>query len=119
MRIRLPVWKINLLISIFIAVFGNFTFWGSIFTRVSFTKEPLIAIGLFIILVALINLLLTFVSFKPVFKIIASIVLIASASAAYFMDNYAVMIDKEMIRNVFATDFQEANELFTRPLGEF
>lgn len=113
MKIRLPVWKITLLISIFIAVFGNITFWGSIFTRVSFTKEPLIAIGLFIILVALINLLLTFVSFKPVFKIIASFVLIASASAAYFMDNYAVMIDKEMIRNVFATDFQEANELLS------
>ena len=113
MKIQLPVWKLTLLISIFIAIFGNFTFWGSIFKRVSFTEEPLIAIGLFIILVALINFLLTFVSFKPIFKIVTSIVLIASASAAYFMDNYAVMIDKEMIRNVFATDFQEANELIS------
>ena len=113
MKIQLPVWKLTLLISLFIAVFGNFTFWESILKRVSFTEEPLIAIGLFIILVALINLLLTFVSFKPIFKTIASIVLIASASAAYFMDNYAVMIDKEMIRNVFATDFQEANELIS------
>ena len=113
MKIQLPVWKITLLISLLIAVFGNFTFWGSIFKRVSFTEEPLIAIGLFIVLVSLVNLLLTFVSFKPIFKIIASIILIASASAAYFMDNYAVMIDKEMIRNVFATDFQEANELIS------
>ena len=70
-------------------------------------------ISFFLVIFALINLLLTLVSFKPVFKLVTVLVLLISASAAYFMDNYAVMIDKGMLRNVFATNVNEANELFS------
>jgi lipid A ethanolaminephosphotransferase len=36
-----------------------------------------------------------------------------SAAAAYYMDRYAVYFDRAMIRNVFATDYQEAKELLS------
>lgn len=61
----------------------------------------------------IINLLLTLVSFKPVFKIATSLLILASACAAYFMDTYQIMIDKGMIQNVFGTDFEETRELLS------
>ncbi len=113
MKSSITLWKVTLLISLFITIFGNFSFWSHLTNRLSPIDEPLILIGFFIILLALTNLLFTLVSFKPVFKLIAIIVLLTSASAAYFMDNYAVMIDKTMIRNVLATDFHETKELMS------
>lgn len=113
MNLSLPTWKITLLISFFIAIFNNVSFWDSLTAIVSIKKEPLLIVSFFIIMVMLINLLLTLISFKPFFKILIITLLITSASAAYFMDNYAIMIDKSMIRNILATDINEANELFS------
>jgi len=113
MKPSISLWKITLLISLFITLFGNFSFWSQLTDRISVIDEPLILIGFFIIVLALTNLLLTLVSFKPIFKFVAIVVLLTSASAAYFMDNYAVMIDKHMIRNVLATDFHETKELIS------
>ncbi len=113
MNKTLSVWKITLIISVFISIFANFSFWQNMLGRLSITEEPLLLLSFFIILVALINLLLTLFSFKPFFKITIVILLIATASAAYFMDNYAVMIDDDMIRNVLGTDVNETMELFS------
>ena len=113
LNLNLSTWKITLIISIFITIFGNFSFWRGMSEAVTFKQEPFLFISFFLVIFALINLLLTLVSFKPVFKLITVLVLLISASAAYFMDNYAVMIDKGMLRNVFATNVNEANELFS------
>lgn len=42
-----------------------------------------------------------------------SVLLVASAAAAYYMREYAVVIDPAMIRNVLATDQHEARELLS------
>ena len=113
---KLPTWKITLLVSLFLTLFVNVSFWSKILTLQPLLESPLIGLSFFVILIALFNILLTLVSFRPIFKFVAIIVLLCSASAAYFMDNYAVMIDKSMIRNIFATDMHEATELFSLKL---
>jgi len=113
MKIKLSIWKVTLAISLFISVFDNFSFWKGIQKTSSFTSSPLLFISFFIIILMLINLLLTLVSFKPIFKIVASILLLVSAFAAYFMDNYSVMIDKGMIQNVLLTNVNEASDFLS------
>ena len=113
MKIQLPVWKVTLLIALFLTVLGNFSFWGNVFSKVDIAEEPFLYITLFLILISTTHIFLTLISFKPIFKVVASLILITSAFAAYFMDNYAIMIDKGMIRNVMVTDVTEATELFS------
>jgi lipid A ethanolaminephosphotransferase len=113
MKRTFAVWEITLLMSIFISIFANISFWQKMIHLISIRQEPLLLLSFFIILIALINLLLTLLSFKPVFKISLALFLVISATAAYFIDNYAVMIDDDMVRNVLVTDFSEAEELFS------
>ena len=58
-------------------------------------------------------LLLLAVSLKPVLRIIVAIVLPVTAAASYFMNEYGVVIDANMVRNVFETDTREAGDLIT------
>lgn len=113
MKIQLPVWKVTVLVSLFLTFMGNFSFWGYVFSKVDIKAEPYLYISLFLILVTTAHIFLTLVSFKPIFKVATSLIFITSAFAAYFMDNYAIMIDKGMIRNAMLTDFTEATELFS------
>jgi len=113
MKIQLPVWKVTVLVSLFFTFMGNFSFWGYVFSKVDIKAEPYLYISLFLILVTTAHIFLTLVSFKPIFKVATSLIFITSAFAAYFMDNYGIMIDKGMIRNAMLTDFTEATELFS------
>ena len=112
MKIQLPVWKVTVLVSLFLTLLGNVSFWKHVVSKVELTTEPFLYISLFLILLTTTHIFLTLISFKPIFKVATSIILIASAFAAYFMDNYAIMIDKGMIRNAMLTDVTEATELF-------
>lgn len=47
---------------------------------------------------------------RPVLR---RVLLVATASAAYFASTYAVYLDPSMVRNVIRTDTQEARELLT------
>lgn len=44
-------------------------------------------------------------------KPLLTVLLMASAAAAYYMDRYGVYFDRAMLRNVFATNVKEAGEL--------
>ena len=44
-------------------------------------------------------------------KPLLSVLLLGSAAASYYMDRYGVYLDRTMVRNVLATDYQEAREL--------
>lgn len=50
---------------------------------------------------------------KPLIIILIIILLLLSSSANFFMYNYGVYIDADMIRNVFETNQREALDLFT------
>ncbi|WP_240674257.1 phosphoethanolamine transferase [Crenobacter cavernae] len=63
-------------------------------------------------LILIFNILVSLLSWPYLTKPIAVILLVLSASLAYFMHKYGVMIDVDMIRNVAETDPAEATELF-------
>jgi lipid A ethanolaminephosphotransferase len=71
----------------------------------------------FLILGALLVLLLTAISWRPAFKPALSVLLLTSAATAYFMNQYQVVIDGDMISNVFATDGREVLDLLTPKLA--
>ncbi len=66
-----------------------------------------------LMLLAAFNLLLTLMAFRWVFKPLLSLLLLSGAGAAYFMSQYGVMIDKEMLRNIVQTNPTEALDLFS------
>jgi lipid A ethanolaminephosphotransferase len=54
---------------------------------------------------------------RRVMRPLLSVLIVASAAAAYFMRTYAVLMDPAMVRNVLATDMHEAGELMTWSLA--
>lgn len=108
---RYPV----LVAAIYLASVGNFAFWnkftgvvaGSLLERVGFT------VAFYLLIILLTVFLLQIFRFKYLTKPVLIFVLIASAFASYFMNNYGIMIDTSMIHNVLETDSSESGDLLT------
>ena len=103
-------WHITLVVSIFLTVFTNNTFWTNVISRLNGSSDILFLVSFFIVLIFLTNTLLNLVSFFWILKPALILVLLTSASAAYFMDEFSTMINKEMIKNVFESDYRESQE---------
>ena len=108
-----PEW-ITLGVVLFFLVFCNVPFWGRLLT-----VQPLNAanalglIAVFTALLAALNLLLTLLAWPFVLRPILTVLLIATAFVAYFMNQYGVMIDVGMLRNAMETDAAETRDLLT------
>lgn len=63
--------------------------------------------------VLLAYLALLAVSAKALLRTVILVLLPTTAAAAYFMNEYGVVIDAQMVRNVFETDTREAGDLIT------
>ena len=112
-RISAP--RLTLAVALLLASAGNVTFWSTL-TRaaggLSFQNLPLLA-GAFFIIALFFNACLILASFRFVAKPVLIILVLAAASASYFIAHYGIVIDKAMIQNVFETDVREAAELFS------
>ena len=64
-------------------------------------------------LILLTNLILTAFANRPLFRVVMAIVLPVTAAATYFMDEYGIVIDESIVRNVFETNTAEAQDLFS------
>ncbi len=103
---------IILAIAVFWVAVANFSFLSSLLqvypltlANAGFLTSVLLGFASLIVLV------LALTCYRYTIKPIVISLLIASAFAAYFMDSYHVLLDEQMIRNVFATDTREAAEL--------
>ena len=106
---------ITLAASGFILAILNIPFW-SLFLRTvaphtaaEWLYVAATAAALFLIL----NLALTALAVRPVFRIVMAVLLPLTAAASYFMHEYGVVIDVNMVRNIFETNSAEAADLFT------
>ncbi|MEJ2142227.1 MAG: phosphoethanolamine--lipid A transferase, partial [Gammaproteobacteria bacterium] len=54
--------------------------------------------------------------FKYIFKPVIIFILVMSATVAYFMNNYGIVIDVQMIHNTFETDSSEVRDLLSYKL---
>lgn len=68
-------------------------------------------VSVFVFSLALVNLLLTLVACGRATRWVLAALLVASAAAAHFMGQYGILLDDEMLGNLFETDRAEAMEL--------
>lgn len=93
----------------------NLTFWRYVRQQM---ESPDAASGLFFLAIPIVFFLVTYAFFGLLVwpymaKPLLAIILVASAVANYFMYNLNVLIDLDMLRNVFATNPGEAAEMIT------
>ncbi len=101
-----------LLTSIFFSAFYNDLFWKKVAVVYPFgTANIWYFISLFIVLSSVIYIVLTLINFKYILKPVLIILFMITASTSYFMNSYGVVIDDQMINNLFETQVAEANDL--------
>ena len=102
-----------LLLAIYIAAALNYAFWR----KLLIAAEPHnfgdwhFVVATLVAAVAALYLILLAISYKPVIRAIVLIVLPVTAAASYFMTEYGIVIDSDMVRNIFETDTREARDL--------
>ena len=113
-RIELPVEWLLLGASLFWALAVNGLFFGAALKGREFGDPAAWGFGaaLFVALVALHFLLLAPLANRWTIKPLLAAVILVTAFAAHFMQQFGVYLDPSMMRNVMRTDEAEARELF-------
>lgn len=111
---RVSASSLTLIVAVFLAAAPNLTFWEHFITATGGAGLATLAVQLasFVLIVMVFFMLLSPASIPYLQKPVLIALLIGSAAASYFVDQYGVQIDKSMIQNVFETDMHEATELF-------
>lgn len=114
LRLKLKAWQASLAVSVFLILFANRSFWleiGKVVPPTGGNVFFLTAILLFLIFLLYVVFFLLSVNY--VFKPVVIMILLTASMAAYFMDTYGVMIEREMVRNTLQTNVAEARDLLS------
>ena len=109
---------VTLIASLYLLVAFNSVLWQ----HLSSVVEPGVS-GVFlrlafaVLIFCAFNLVLTFVAFRGVLKPILVVLFVMGAGAAYFMNQYGVLIDVGMLRNTAETNATEVRDLLSVKLG--
>jgi len=104
-----------LLCAAFIVLIDNHYFWQSLFKVIDIAswEGVIFSVSIFGILASIVTALFLSLSLKPLFKPMLVSMLMLSAVVSYFQVEYSIIVDKNMIQNVFETDVHEATELLS------
>lgn len=108
-----PEW-VTLCASAFFLAGFNFVLWQHLFAITSTDAKGIalrVAFGAMIF--AAFNIVLTFLAFRRVLKPVLILLFLISASVAYFMSQYGVLIDAGMLRNFAETNVTEVRDLLS------
>lgn len=114
-RWQLGTDTLALIAAVVFALACNLPFWREVLAG----REPglpatwLFAGAMFVMLVALHFLLLGLVMHRWIARPLLAVLIVATASAVYYIDKFGIYLDPSMLRNVLRTDVNEARELFT------
>jgi len=109
--------KLIIYSSVFFVFFDNLTFFQHVLEVFPFSIKNIgFLVSLSMGLTAFIVFLLTLVSWKYTTKPVLIFFLLLSSGAAYFMDNYNVVIDHIMIQNMLETNLAETSDLLNLKL---
>ena len=105
--------KIALLCTLFFIVVFNISFWQHLSAWLSpmGLDEFTVIFMVFLLIGAVLYLVFCLLLIPFLFKPIVLSLLIATSAISYFMMQYGVMIDKNMVRNAAQTDFLESLDL--------
>jgi lipid A ethanolaminephosphotransferase len=106
---------LTLVLALYIALVLNQPFWRKVYSVVAPRDlgDWWFLAAMFIAIVLAAYLITLAFSLKPVIRIAILILLPATAAASYFMNEYGVVIDTNMVRNIFETDTRETGDLIT------
>ncbi|MFJ2286550.1 phosphoethanolamine transferase [Pseudomonas iridis] len=111
-----PEW-VTLCASAFFLAGFNFVLWQHLFAITSTDAKGIalrVAFGAMIF--AAFNIVLTFLALRRVLKPVLMLLFLISASVAYFMSQYGVLIDAGMLRNFAETNVTEVRDLLSLKL---
>lgn len=118
---RLPLVNANLLIALtalLIASGDNLAFWKQTLDAIDLGggRHLLFVLAVASLQFALVYVLLSLFSFRPLLKPVLFIAIVISAFTGYFMDAFGTVIDPSMIQNAMETDSAEAGDLISASL---
>jgi lipid A ethanolaminephosphotransferase len=115
---RVGTTRLVLFSSLGLVAFYNLATWQAVDSLVQLQgfKALGFKISFALMLTAAFTLLLLPLSFRPTLKPMLSILALASAAAAYFMNTYGISIDTGMLQNVLETNPGEARDLISARL---
>ena len=110
--------RLSLLAALFFVLTGNQQFWSQIFAFFSpLNGQNLwVLVSLFSVTLSLMFFLLSLIALPYLFRPLLTLILLGNAAAAYFMNSYGILIDRDMLQNVFETNPAEAFELINLKL---
>ncbi len=112
--VKITTSSLIILTAIFLVCFGNVTFFTNVIEVYSFNVKNIPFISSLIIILVCINIIVfSLICYKYTIKAVLITLLIISSAASYFMDTYNVVIDQEMIDNIFKTDVAETSDLIS------
>ncbi len=103
--------SLSALVSVYLLVATNLTFWSRASTYFGTAKLGLVSFGLGLSL--LVFVVLTAVSVKYLFKPFLIFFIAVSGVCSYFADTFGVIVDKEMVESAVVTTTAEAGHLIT------
>ena len=121
-KLRLPAdgfssTTLIVLVALFVVAFANRTLFSHLFAAYPPSAANLAELASVIVLYIVFNaLLLALVCFGRGIRPVLVTVLLLSATTACFIDSYGVVINDEMLTNVFQTNVAEAADLLTPTL---
>lgn len=111
---ELKAYQLVLAVSLFLVCADNASFFRHVTAVYPLDSHN---IGFLISLVtgftALIVMLFTIVSSRYTTRPLLILILLTSSVAAYFMDDFGIVIDHGMVQNIFQTDWNEASDLYS------
>lgn len=102
---------VSVLTALYLLALTNWSFWSKGWLYLE--GRPATFASVAIAIACLYIALCVAVSLKYVMKPVFILLILVSAAAAWFMDGYGIILDKEMIRNVVDTNSAEAGHLVT------
>jgi lipid A ethanolaminephosphotransferase len=117
-RPKISIAYVALAAALWALLFDNASFWITVFRIVDgrVAHGALVAASLFATFLLLFNAVLLLACYPGTTRPILVFLFLTASAAAYFMDQYGVMLDRGMIHNVFATDPSEVRDLLTPKL---
>ena len=107
--------QLAVLVAVWLATVGNLALWRELMAlpEVSGGRGLLFGLGFGVWVAALLTALMSLLAWPRVFKLVATVLLLMTASASHYMLAYSVVIDPSMVVNVLQTDARETSDLLS------
>ena len=111
--LTIKIWQLNFIVSLSFVLIFNHVFWKDVnlILNPNTLEEFLFIASIFILLILVINFIFNLLIGQKTYKYFYSVIFILTSVSFYFISQYNIVIDRDMIRNVMETNSSEAKDL--------